>query len=137
MKIQLAGRPGYLKQKIRNVLDVAAAAGLESVPTTFPAEIADSWERLRDAIDKEGLWQRARVASVGQSNGWKAFALAASVAAVLFADTYLGFPDFRAVERTYALLTQLAGRAGRGDVAGKVVIQSFHPHHYAIRAALG
>ena len=59
-----------------------------------------------------------------------------SLAAVLFADTYLGFPDFRAVERTYALLTQLAGRAGRGDLAGKVVIQSYHPDHYAIRAAL-
>ncbi len=71
------------------VLDVAAAAGLESVPATFPAEIADSWDRLRDAVDKEGLWQRARVASIGQSNGWKALALAASVAAVLFAGSSL------------------------------------------------
>jgi primosomal protein N' (replication factor Y) len=59
-----------------------------------------------------------------------------ALAAVLQADTYLGFPDFRAVERTYALLTQLAGRAGRGERAGKVVIQSYHPDHYAIRAAL-
>ena len=59
-----------------------------------------------------------------------------SLAAVLHADTYLTFPDFRAVERTYGLLTQLAGRAGRGDRPGKVVIQSFHPDHYAIRAAL-
>ncbi len=59
-----------------------------------------------------------------------------ALAAVLFADSYLGFPDFRAVERTYALLTQLAGRAGRGERKGKVVIQSFHPSHYAIRAAL-
>ncbi len=59
-----------------------------------------------------------------------------ALAAVLFADSYLGFPDFRAVERTYALLTQLAGRAGRGERKGKVVIQSFHPEHYAIRAAL-
>ncbi len=59
-----------------------------------------------------------------------------SLAAVLFADTYLGFPDFRAVERTYALLTQLAGRAGRGERPGKVVIQSFYPEHYAILAAL-
>ncbi|MCP3962119.1 MAG: primosomal protein N' [bacterium] len=59
-----------------------------------------------------------------------------SLAAVLFADTYLSFPDFRSVERTYALLTQLAGRAGRGERPGKVVIQSFHPEHYAIRAAL-
>ncbi len=59
-----------------------------------------------------------------------------ALAAVLFADSYLGFPDFRAVERTYALLTQLAGRAGRGERKGKVVIQSYHPDHYAIRAAL-
>jgi primosomal protein N' (replication factor Y) (superfamily II helicase) len=56
--------------------------------------------------------------------------------AVLAADAYLGFPDFRAVERTYALLTQLAGRAGRGELPGRVVLQTFHPEHYAIRAAL-
>ncbi|RMH18376.1 MAG: primosomal protein N' [Acidobacteria bacterium] len=59
-----------------------------------------------------------------------------SLAAVLAADTYLGFPDFRAVERTYALLVQLAGRAGRGRQPGRVVIQTYHPDHYAIRAAL-
>jgi len=59
-----------------------------------------------------------------------------SLAAVLHADTYLSFPDFRAVERTYTLLTQLAGRAGRGERPGRVVIQTFHPDHYAIRAAL-
>lgn len=59
-----------------------------------------------------------------------------ALTAVLHADSYLSFPDFRAVERTYALLTQLAGRAGRGERAGRVVIQTFHPEHYAIRAAL-
>jgi primosomal protein N' (replication factor Y) len=56
--------------------------------------------------------------------------------AVLHADTYLGFPDFRAVERTYNLLTQLAGRSGRGERPGRIVIQTLHPEHYAIRAAL-
>ncbi len=59
-----------------------------------------------------------------------------ALAAVLSADTYLGFPDFRAVERTYNLLTQLAGRAGRGERPGRVVVQTHHPDHYAIRAAL-
>lgn len=59
-----------------------------------------------------------------------------TLTAVLNADAYLGFPDFRAVERTYALLTQLAGRAGRGERAGRVVFQTHQPDHYAIRAAL-
>ncbi len=55
---------------------------------------------------------------------------------ILSADSYLGFPDFRAVEKTYALLTQLAGRAGRGERPGRMVIQTFLPDHYAIRAAM-
>jgi primosomal protein N' (replication factor Y) (superfamily II helicase) len=55
---------------------------------------------------------------------------------VLDADSYLSFPDFRAVERTYVLLTQLAGRAGRGERQGRVVLQTYRPEHYAIRAAL-
>jgi primosomal protein N' (replication factor Y) len=59
-----------------------------------------------------------------------------ALTAVLAADAYLGFPDFRAVERTYNLLTQVAGRAGRGERPGRVVIQTWHPDHYAIQAAL-
>ncbi len=59
-----------------------------------------------------------------------------ALAAVLNADTYISFPDFRGVERAYSLLSQLAGRAGRGEVPGKVIIQTRQPDHYAIRAAL-
>ena len=54
---------------------------------------------------------------------------------VLGAEATLGLPDFRAAERTFQLLTQVAGRAGRGDAPGHVVIQSFQPDHYAIRHA--
>jgi primosomal protein N' (replication factor Y) len=54
---------------------------------------------------------------------------------VVSADTQLMMPDFRASERTFQLLTQVAGRAGRSTLAGEVVIQTHQPDHYAIRHA--
>lgn len=58
-----------------------------------------------------------------------------SVVGVLLADATLHFPDFRATERTFQLLTQVAGRAGRGEAEGRVVVQTFLPDHPAIRFA--
>ena len=54
---------------------------------------------------------------------------------VISVDAGLALPDFRAAERTFQLITQVAGRAGRGDKAGRVLIQTYHPHHYALRHA--
>jgi primosomal protein N' (replication factor Y) (superfamily II helicase) len=54
---------------------------------------------------------------------------------VVGADMALGMPDFRAAERTFQLLTQVAGRAGRGETPGKVILQTFFPDHYAVQYA--
>jgi primosomal protein N' (replication factor Y) (superfamily II helicase) len=54
---------------------------------------------------------------------------------VVGADAALGFPDFRAAERTFQLLTQVAGRAGRGQSPGKVILQTYFPDHYAVQYA--
>lgn len=54
---------------------------------------------------------------------------------VLNADTSLNLPDFRSSERTFQLLTQVAGRAGRADKPGEVLIQTYNPNHYAIQLA--
>lgn len=54
---------------------------------------------------------------------------------VLMADSSLHQPDFRAAERTYQLLAQVSGRAGRAELPGEVFVQTYSPHHYAVRAA--
>jgi primosomal protein N' (replication factor Y) len=58
-----------------------------------------------------------------------------TLAGVISADTGLNLPDFRAGERTFQLLCQVAGRAGRGSLGGRVIIQTYTPEHYAVQAA--
>lgn len=58
-----------------------------------------------------------------------------TLVSVISVDSGLHLPDFRSAERTFQLLTQVSGRAGRGTEKGRVLIQTFHPEHYAIRHA--
>lgn len=125
----------------------AIGAGTERVEETFRELFP---EIPVDVLDRDAVRRKGGVAAVlarfsrGETRALIGTQMVSkghhfpdvALTAVLSADTYLGFADFRAVERTYTLLTQIAGRAGRGDRAGRVVVQSHHPDHYAIRAAL-
>ncbi|MDI3540609.1 MAG: hypothetical protein PWP66_147 [Thermosediminibacterales bacterium] len=59
-----------------------------------------------------------------------------SLVGVITADTSLNLPDFRAGERTFQLVMQVAGRAGRGDVPGRVIVQTYNPRHYSLQHAV-
>jgi primosomal protein N' (replication factor Y) len=54
---------------------------------------------------------------------------------IVLADTGLGLPDFRAGERTFQLISQVTGRAGRGEKPGRVIVQTFQPEHHSIKMA--
>src|SRR6185503_2598398 len=60
---------------------------------------------------------------------------AVTLVGVVSADVGLGLPDFRSSERTFHLLTQVAGRAGRGELAGEAIVQTLFPEHYSIQFA--
>lgn len=97
----------------------------------------DTMRGRRSFID---VWDRIRRGEVdiilGTQMIAKGFHLeSVTLVGVISADFALFMPDFRSAERTYNLLTQVAGRAGRGDRPGEVIVQSFIPHHYAIDLA--
>jgi primosomal protein N' (replication factor Y) len=97
-------------------------------------------DRVKRASDYDRIWKAFEAGEVDILVGTQMVAKGHDVAGVtlvgiLSADFLLGMPDFRSAERTFQLVTQAAGRAGRGEHAGRVIIQSFHPEHHAVEAA--
>jgi primosomal protein N' (replication factor Y) len=112
----------------------------EEVRTAFPAariaRLDRDAARRRGATEKvlHGLESGALDIAVGTQMLAKGHDFpGVQLVGVIAADLGLHLPDFRAAERTFQLLTQVAGRAGRGNVPGRVIVQTFAPEHYAVR----
>nr|MBA3913657.1 primosomal protein N' [Terriglobales bacterium] len=86
------------------------------------------FERVLNALDEGDLDLLVGTQMIAKGHDIHGVTLVGVVAA----DAALGMPDFRAAERTFQLLTQVAGRAGRGETPGKVVLQTYFPDHYAV-----
>jgi primosomal protein N' (replication factor Y) len=114
----------------------------DAVRLEFPTARTLRWDRdvtgakgAHDAILKRFTAHQADVL-VGTQMIAKGLDLPlVTLVGVVAADTGLFLPDFRASERTFQLLTQVAGRAGRSTLGGEVIVQTYHPNHYAIVAA--
>ncbi|RJR26302.1 MAG: primosomal protein N' [Desulfobacteraceae bacterium] len=99
---------------------------------------ADSTRRKGQALQLLKLFARREIdILVGTQMITKGFDFpAVTLVGVIAADLSLAFPDFRSAERTFQLLSQVAGRAGRGEKPGKVIIQTFNPSHYSLHLAV-
>ena len=123
----------------------AIGAGTERVAERFSAIFPDvPWTILdRDAARRRGVEAVVDDVLSGRARCLIGTQMVAkghdfpnvTAVGVLSADAILNFPDFRSAEKTFQLLAQVAGRAGRGDVPGTVHVQTFHPDHPAIRRA--
>ena len=107
----------------------------ERFPSAAVARLDRDATRRRGAL--ASLLERFRSGSVQVLVGTQMIAKGhdfpnVTLVGVVSADVGLGLADFRAAERTFQLLTQVAGRAGRGDRRGEAIVQSFHPGHYAV-----
>ncbi len=98
-------------------------------------------DTMRSAEDYRDVFDRFRRGEVQVLLGTQMIAKGldypnVTLVGVISADTALGLPDFRAAERTFQLITQVAGRAGRGDISGRVVLQTFMPDDPTIQSAI-
>ena len=123
-------------------LGAGSQQGEERLEELFPNARIGRMDRdtVRGRMDMERMLARLHAGEINLLVGTQMIAKGhdihgVTLVGVVGADFALGLPDFRASERTFQLLTQVSGRAGRGNLPGKVLVQTYHPDHYAIRFA--
>jgi len=123
-------------------MGVGSQQGEERLQALFPGARIGRMDRdtVRGRSDMERLLARLHGGEINLLVGTQMIAKGhdihgVTLVGVIGADFQLGLPDFRASERVFQLLTQVSGRAGRGDLIGKVLVQTYHPDHYAIQFA--
>jgi primosomal protein N' (replication factor Y) len=123
-------------------LGAGSQQGEERLQELFPGARIGRMDRdtVRGRSDMERLLTRLHAGEINLLVGTQMIAKGhdihgVTLVGVVGADFALGLPDFRAAERVFQLLTQVSGRAGRGDLRGKVVVQTYYPDHYAIQFA--
>lgn len=123
-------------------LGAGSQQGEERLQALFPNARIGRMDRdtVRGRGDMERLLARLHSGEINLLVGTQMIAKGhdihgVTLVGVVGADFALGLPDFRAAERVFQLLTQVSGRAGRGELPGKVLVQTYHPDHYAIKFA--
>ncbi|HXP08804.1 MAG TPA: primosomal protein N' [Acidobacteriaceae bacterium] len=123
-------------------LGAGSQQGEERLQELFPHARIGRMDRdtIRNRFDMEHLLARLHSGEINLLVGTQMIAKGHDIHGVTFvgvvgADHALGLPDFRAAERVFQLLTQVSGRAGRGELPGNVLVQSYYPEHYAIQCA--
>ena len=123
-------------------LGAGSQQGEERLQALFPSARIGRMDRdtVRGRFDMERLLTRLHSGEINLLVGTQMIAKGhdihgVTLVGVVGADFALGLPDFRAAERVFQLLTQVSGRAGRGDLPGRVLVQTYHPEHYAVRYA--
>lgn len=123
-------------------LGAGSQQGEERLQAIFPGARIGRMDRdtVRGRGDMERLLTRLHTGEINLLVGTQMIAKGhdihgVTLVGVVGADLALGLPDFRAAERVFQLLTQVAGRAGRGDLPGRVLVQTYHPEHYAMQFA--
>ncbi len=116
--------------------------GEEKLQELFPEARIGRMDRdtVRGRGDMERLLGRLHAGEINLLVGTQMIAKGhdihgVTLVGVVGADYALGLPDFRAAERVFQLLTQVSGRAGRGELPGKVLVQTYYPDHYAVKFA--